>query len=527
MVLTLLSQVPTLKCLVTSRHRLALPGEMLVAVSPLPIPEQDMELKQLGAVASVQLFMERAKTVAPEFQLKPENAETIAALCQRLEGIPLVIELVAARVSGVALTQILQALAQPQQLLRTEDEHKEDRYRSLWNAIAWSYQLLPPEIQRFFARLSVFQGSWDLVAAEQVCEQPNALEGLTQLRSHSLVLAKADFPELRFGLLKVLQEFAAAQLTAAEAQTLQQRHAVYYLDQVKAAHPDLSGTEQAVWLARLAQENENLRGVLSWSVTAQEHSKLGLELAGLLCTFWEVRGYLSEGRRWLAATLAVAKMQPSLERARALSGLGSLARGQGDYEQATACYQDSQQIYEQLQDQAGQAGCFNGLGNVAYQVADYPQAQAYYEQALEQFRQLQDHWWMAACLNNLGNILLDQGQGSQAKALFEEALHYMREQGDRRNVAYILHNLGDIAREEGQYQLAHQHMQEALTLNDDLEDQWGRAYTLNNLGHLAEDQGDYQRAADCYTDSRALCETLGDPWGAVPSIYGLGKVAQA
>ena len=526
-VLTLLSRTPGLTCLITSRHRLALPGEKVIDVQPLPIPEENMALAQLGSVASVQLFMERAREAAPEFQLKSQNAAAIAALCQRLEGIPLAIELVAARVSGVSLNQMLHELSNSELLLNTRDDGRDGRHQSLWAAISWSYQLLRPEVQRFFARLSVFQGSWTVPAAADICEEPEALDASTQLRSHSLISLKADIPELHFGMLKVVQEFAAAQLSMNEAYHLQQHHAAYYLNLVKATHPDLLGEDQGAWLNQLGHEMDNLRATLAWSVSGQNDLSLGLELVGLLCKFWEVRGYLQEGSRWLEEALDVSSSTSTPNRAKALSGLGSIYRGQGKYKEATDRYLESLNIYRELRDETGEAGCLNGLGNIAYLQGGYVAASHYYDRALVRFRRLENSWWIAAMLNNLGNIWLDHGELQQAQQAFEEARQRMLGLGERRDLSYVLINLGDILREKQDYQGAKQYLQEALAINAQLADVWGRAYTLHNLGHLAEDQGDLQRAFECYTESLNLCAEVGDQWGGTYSTSRLGKVAQA
>jgi predicted ATPase len=342
----LLERVPTVTVLTTSRQRLDVPGEREFLVPPLPVPnlvepsaEADLPERAPAAVrlsrcASVQLFVDRAQAVRPDFQVTASNAAALADLCCRLEGIPLALELAAARVGVLTPAQILARLSQRFDLLARRGREPGARHASLRAAIDWSYHLLSPELQRFFPLLSVFRGGFTLEAAEAVCETAAALDALTELRECSLVLAEESGEEMRYGLLETLREYGAEQLTPEERAELARRHRDHFLQLGEQAEEELTGAAQGEWLERLETERENLRSALACCAERGE-AKPGLRLSGSLARFWAVRGYLREGREYLTRLLALPGAEVCREaRAKALNGAGILARLQSDYRAA-------------------------------------------------------------------------------------------------------------------------------------------------------------------------------------------------
>lgn len=321
----LLERVPMLTCLATSRHRLGLEGEHEMPVLPLPTPAHPGTPERLLEFASVQLFADRAQAARPDFQVTRRNAEAVAALCHRLEGIPLALELAAGWSGALTPAQMLARLGRRFDLLVSRRQDASPRHRTLWAAMDWSYRLLPADMQQFFARLSVFRSGWTLEAAGAVCAAPRALDSLAELRDRSLVTAEEnEAGGMRFRLLETLREFGAAQLVDGARGALARGHAAYFSSIAQEAKPHLTGADQARWLDRLEDDHDNLRAALDWHQAPEGDADAGLRLAANLVRFWQVRGHLTEGRAIFAALLA----RPGADaeaRAEALDGAGSLA----------------------------------------------------------------------------------------------------------------------------------------------------------------------------------------------------------
>jgi len=372
----LLERVPTLTCLVTSRRSLNLEGEREFPVRPLPVPEAEPQRhrdtedsqrafeprtthhapltpEQLMQFASVQLFLDRAQGVRPDFQVTPGNAARVAALCVRLEGIPLAIELAAARMQVISPTQMLSQLEGRFAFLVSRRRDVTERHRSLHAAIEWSYRLLPKELRRFFCRLSVFRGGWSLEAAEAVCEEPLALDYLAQLRECSLILSEETPQEMRFRLLETLREYADEQLSKEEREGACRRHATWFLGLAEEAHAPLFSENCSIWLDRLETEMENLRGALDWH-QAQADSSPGLRLVVALHRYWDMRGYTQEGYERLKTMLRRGTdMTPDPLRARAFALVGHLAQRQGNYAEAAAWTEQQLAIARAMADKHG------------------------------------------------------------------------------------------------------------------------------------------------------------------------------
>jgi predicted ATPase/DNA-binding SARP family transcriptional activator/uncharacterized protein HemY len=527
MVRTLLERIPKLVCLVTSRQRLGLAGERQFAVKPLPLPAAGESLEQLEQSASVQLFVDRAQAVRPDFRLLPGNATVMAELCRRLEGLPLALELAAARTPILTPVELLAQLRRPLEVLVSRQRDASPRHRSLRATLQWSYDLLSPEQQRFFAGLSVFRGGWTLEGVAAVSARADALDCLEQLQACSLILAEAEGAGTRFRMLETMREFAGEQLTPEAAAELARRHAGYYLALAEASEPHLfGGGEQSTWLDRLDREHDNLRAALAWCTETSEREEAGLRLAGVLARFWDLRGYWSEGRAQLAALLE-REGKPTWVRAKALAGAGTLALRLGDHPAARAWHEKSLAIYQELGDQRGTGSCLTDLGNLAWIQGDTDSARAFHQKSLAIARQLGDRRGIAASLSTLGSISRYEQDAMQARALLEESLAIWRSLGDGEGTADSLLHLGLVAEKEGCYAAARSLCEESLATYRELGNQRGIAHSLAILGVLARYEGDYRVAQALLEESLTLRREVGDRQGVGYSLRQLGFLAHA
>lgn len=548
---TLLDRVPALTCLVTSRQRLLLAGEHEVPVAPLPVPtpplasatseSQDAAASVLAPEmllrdwASITLFVDRAQLARPDFQITRRNAPAIVDLVVRLDGLPLAIELAAARAQVLTPHQMVTHLERRFDFLVSRHRGRvEERQRSLWTTIAWSVALLAPDLRRLFACLSVFRGGWTLEDAQAaLCPEHDAgvltlavplLDALAQLCDASLVRAveKEDHEVLRFHMLETLREFAAAQLRYDEWAELQRRHATVYLALGEQAEPHLQGSGQSWWLNRLGADHDNLCAALDWAETSPtpEGARTQLRLAGALHRFWLVRGHLNEGRRHLRIALEQHRMCAASEEAtisamasdaKVYNGAGILAMTQGDLGEAAACFQESLALQRSLQDPHGLCAVLNNLAIVECQQGIYDQARVRYAECLERWRVLGDQRNVAVVLANLARIAIEQNDLTQAEHLFTEGLCLARQVGDTRGQASRMRNLGMILYRHGAYDAATRLCRDSLVLSQSLEDALGVAYTLMSLALLAAAQGCHLRAERLFGASLVGFDRLGVP----------------
>jgi predicted ATPase len=545
--LTLLKRVPSLTCLVTSRRRLNVAGEREFPVLPLPTPTGSPSPEPLMQYASVQLFVDRAQMARPDFQVTARNASSIAELGRRLEGIPLAIELAAARMQVFSPSQMIARLTRRFDLLTQRRVDTTARHRSLWAAMEWSYDLLSPELQRFFARLSVFRSGWSVEAAAAILDfglpildsgadtatiqnpkskiQNEVLDYLAQLRSHSLVLAEEGEPEMRYRMLETLREFGAEQLTAEERSALSQRHAYYFLSLAEEAKPHLEAPEQKMWLERLETEHDNLRAALQWCVDYGEGEK-GMRMGGSLWHLWSEHGHLSEGREWLAKLVALPGAEARTEaRAHALNGAGILAYRQGDFTAARVYFEEALAIRREREDQRGVGGVLNNLANVVSAQGDQMTAQRLYEQALHICHALGRRDGEAVNLYNLGRVIYEQGDYATARTLHEQALAINRELGNRAWEAYDLMGLGVVAWHQGDYTTAWALCQQGLALFREFGNRWGIAQALRRLGMVSCRQGDTTSARSSLNESLTLYRELGDKRGIASVLEGMAELA--
>ena len=536
---TLLRSCPHVRILTTSREALRLTGEQVYRVPSLPAPdlaslptEETERAVLVSEYDAVRLFVERARLQRPEFVLTGHNAEAVASVCSRLEGIPLAIEFAAARVRLLSVAEIDAGLEDRFELLTGGSRTALPRQQTLRAAMDWSYDLLTGQERLLLSRLSVFAGGWTLEAARKVCGDRSlpvgmVLDVLSGLVDKSLVVAETQGGSSRYRLLETVRQYGRERLTQSEEdREIWKRHLDFFLGLAEEAEPQLTGSEQEVWLARLEAEHDNLRAALSWCQTEEAGAEAGLRLAGALWRFWMVRGYLGMGRAYLGEALARegAAGRTAL-RAKALNGAGNLAFNQGDYETARLLYEESLSIRRELGDKQGIALSLNGLGIVAYLQGDYSSSRALYEESLSIRRELKDTWGIAASLHNLGNVAYLQGDYEAAKALYEESLSLHRELEDRRGIADSLNNLGNVVCDQCDYSEARALQEESLSIRRGLGDKRGIAVSLGNLGNVASLQGDYEAARVLHGESLAIHRELGDKQGIAYSLNNLGNAA--
>jgi tetratricopeptide (TPR) repeat protein len=415
------------------------------------------------------------------------------------------------------------------------------RQQTLRGAIEWSYDLLDPEEKQLFARLAVFVGGSALEAIEAVCNggadlQIEVLDGVESLVGKSLLQQReSQDGDPRFVMLETIHEYAREKLEEHErnglakprrgqAEDLQRRHAEYFLTLAEEAEPQLRGPRQAVWLARLDDEHDNLRAALRWF--GENYPEKGLRLAADLSRFWLSRGYLTEGCQTLEALLSQGgAVDPSL-RAKALYVEARLALLQSDYSSATSLGEQSLAIYRQLGDNQGIANCLNDLGSLAGLQGDYELRQSLHEQSLGIFRELGDEYGIATTLFLLANVVTTRGEQALARSLFEDSLEKFKRLGDRRSIAMCLYNLGNEALDQGDYVSARRYYEEGLPIFQELGDKWSIARSLADLGETACWQGDYSAAWSMLQDSLSLFREVGARQGTADTLAKLANLAR-
>jgi predicted ATPase len=553
-----LELAPRLKLLVTSREPLRVREEQVVPVHPLALPEpmQVPDLAHLSEIPSVALFVERAREANPAFALTSDNAATITELCQRLDGLPLALELAAARLSLLTPLALLQRLERRLPLLTRGARDLPQRQQTMRTTIAWSYDLLEAGEQQLFRRLSVFVGGFTLEAVQGVCfppatdasssvqvdEEGAALEQLAQLLDKSLVQAQQGTTsgEPRFTMLETIREYATEQLAASgEEEALQERHAQYFLRLAEEAEPHLyRPAERDSWLERLEPEDANLRVALAWCQASQDRVETGLRLAGALTWYWFFRGSPHEGRTWLEAMLArSASSDRNVARCKALYGAGllaffegdfaaaatqveealSIAREvgdkrlmaypglmlgmirvyQGDIEAARSLLAESRSLFKELGDAEGEATTLLALGITAHRLGDLAMARAPFEESLRLFQDQGDVLHASAVLSALEVIVSSQGDEEMVHSLHQQSLSLMQQAHNRRTLGLFQINMGDFFQQYGEVQMAQASYREGLRLWQEMqqvEQRLGIVKGLAGLAEMAAAQGQAERA---------------------------------
>ncbi|HKP51143.1 MAG TPA: tetratricopeptide repeat protein [Chloroflexia bacterium] len=515
----LLSCAARLKILVTSRTLLNLRDEHDFPVPPLTLPNLKRlpSLNDLIGCDAVRLFVDRAVSIKPDFQLTNENAPSIAQICARLDGLPLAIELAAARVNILPPAAMLKRLSSRLKLLTGGARDLPTRQQTLRGAIEWSYSLLDEPEQQLFRRLAVFAGGRTLEAIEEICAfgglQIDVLDGVESLVNKSLLKREEDMAggETRLVMLETIHEFSRERLAeSGEADEVSRRHACFFVDVVEKMEPALQGDEQGDALRRLEDEYANILVALRWAI--EHEPTLGLRLAGSLSLFWEIRGYLSEARHLLADLLSRPETREhSSERAKTLNVAGNLADVQNDYEAARTYYSESLAIYRELGDKSGAARPLNGLGLVAWNEGDLASAQSFLEESLAIKRGLGDENAISISLNNLGLLSHTQGDYANARAYLEESLAIDRKLNDQDAIATSLGNLGAVELDTGNYQEAQRLVLESVELFHRVGDKHGVADSLENLVGVTARLGRPMEAAVLGGAAEALRDEIATP----------------
>ncbi|HWZ18401.1 MAG TPA: LuxR C-terminal-related transcriptional regulator [Ktedonobacteraceae bacterium] len=490
----LLSSCQYLKLLVTSRAALHLPGEYEFPVSPLRTPDltQALESELLSSNPAVELFQVRAQAVQPTFKLTPTNMHTIAEICIYLDGLPLAIELAAARIKMLSPTALLSRLSHRLQILTRGARDLPARQQTLRNTLQWSYDLLNLREQRLFRRLSVFVGGMTLEAVETVCydtqrEASFTLDEIASLLDKSLIIQVEEEREARFTMLLTVRDYGLECLEkSGENEHVHKAHALYYIALAERFEPEYFGTQSIAVLDQLELEKENLRAALTWLVDSEER-ELALHLGATLWWFWYARGHLSEGRQWFERSLPGSERVDASVRAKALKSAGW----------------------------------------IAFQQKDFDHAETLLSEGLEVYRLLGDKQNIATSLYRLGLVTLAKGDYPLTQALIEDALSLYNQVGSKEGIADSLLVLSYAAIEQGEYSRAREQAEQGLLLFREIDDQWAMTYTLLGLARVVLLQGDAVTAQTLTEESLAISIELGNLGGIASCLERLAEISVA
>jgi non-specific serine/threonine protein kinase len=511
-----------LHILATSREELAIPGEVLYPILPLALPAAGTrELVHVLDCASAQLFVERMRTAQPSLVLQPGDKGHIVQICRQLDGIPLALELAAPLARRMTLAEIAGQLDNQMALLMTSYRTVIPRHQTMQRALAWSYRLLAPVEQQVLARLAVFAGGWTLAAAQAVCvEHLDASLALIlqQLVNTSWLLTENHHEHRRYRCLEPVRQFAYAQLVAGgEEEESRRRHAAYFLALAEQAEAELHGSQQAIWLARLEVEYDNLRSALEWSL-AHGYWETAIRLAVALAGFWSTRGRFSEGRMWLELVLEQGTMaQPAL-RIQVLNAAGHLASEQNDFTRAQELLEAGLALCQERNDHHQRVQVFTNLGLLELFQGHFTRATHYFAAALTDYQCLNDVAGIASSTNNLGLVALYSGDNAQAAVLFAESLQLFRQLGETRAIAEVLGSLGILAFNQGDHLRAITLQRESLALFQAVGDQENISDGLKALALSAMRQGSIARAVRLLAAAARIREAIGAPMPPIDAV---------
>jgi len=550
----LLEMCPQITFLISSREILHVSGEFEFSVPPLTLPDLSHEstLDLVSRSPAVELFSQRAQATHPDFHLTNENAKSVAEICARLDGLPLAIELAAARVKLFSPKALLEQLMDVKgrsslHLLGQGPRDAPERHRTLRAAIDWSYELLDNEEQILIQLLSVFTGGFTFAAAEAVCclsdgkgvsepeEIPvmDVLDGFASLQDKSLIRQEERVEdELQFNMLELIRDYAWEKLKESNLEGLiRERHANFFLAMVLEAAPKLKGSEQEVWLKRLDKDHNNLRSVLIWFAQRAEDgdevsAESGVRLAGALWGFWDTHGFISEGREWLRKMNELSDT-PTPARVDALNGAAMLARRQSDIAEALELYEQGLEIASAIDYTAGKAEALEGLGFIfEYQGADEELVESYYADSLELWREVRDKRGIATALGPQAQRAASANDFEQANLLFKESLALFREVHDKREIAGALWNLGQIAVVMGHYDQAIQMYNESRAIYDELKDTHGVATQERSLAEVEAYRGNTMEARTLYEEALKSFRSMDDKRCSSVSLVGLAGIVR-
>jgi predicted ATPase/class 3 adenylate cyclase len=527
----LLTRITELRILATSRQGLGIRGEMNYVIPSLSLPEDGhvRTLDQLQGSEAAHLFLERVLMSRPDFVPTDALAPAIAQVVKRLDGIPLAIELAAARVKVLSVDQIARRLDDRFRLL-TGGSRTLARQKTLESAIDWSYDLLSEEEKTLFRRLSVFAGRFSLKGAEIVCaggriRTADVIDWLSLLIDKSLVQAEEQEGEMRYRLLETVREYSRAKLAASgESEALRDAHLAFFLSVAEEAEPRLRSVHGQVWLERLDVEHDDLRAAMAWAISVPRRTDELLRLASALWYFWYERGHLTEGRDWLDKAVSAHAGAPTVAYARALGASAYLAWRQGDLARAAALSQSGRDFSQALNDRWALALSLLDLGLLARRQDDYPRAAALHEESLALFRDSGDSWGIGESLRLLGIALWLQADYDRARAVIQEGLQLYQSLGDQRGIVDSLHILGRTTAYSGDVEAGRPLLEESLELYRRMNRPSGLAQTLYVLARVELQGGEHERAKTLLEESLAVFRHIRDDLTISNVLTLMGKV---
>ena len=521
----LLRACPELRVLATSREALGITGEIAWLVPSLSLPDLRHlpAFESLPQYESARLFLERTAAVKPTFALTEQNAGAVAQICYRLDGIPLAIELAAARTKVLSVEQIAERLDNSFRLLTTGGRMAVPRHRTLHATMDWSHELLPEEEHELFRRLSVFAGGFTLEAAESVCagedlQRNEVLELLSHLVDKSLIIVREESGEARYHLLETVRQYGWEKLSeSGEEGQVRERHAGHYLTLAEEAEPELKGEGQVAWLERFEREHDNLRAGMRWLLERGEPEE-ATRLGWALWLFWWIHGHFAEGRRSMERALSAegSVSMPAFARARALYVEGTMACGQGDNRSAETQLEQSVALYRELGDRRGVAYALGSAAVVAITQERYERGIAYSEEATDLFLEVGDRWGAAPMLGCSAVGWLNKGDHRRARSLAERGLALCRETGDKHGTSIALLTLAGVAQAERDYERARDLFEEGLSVSAELGNEADIVHCLEGLAATAGAEGRIVRAALLWGAAEALLEKIEATYNYVP-----------
>lgn len=524
---TLISNCPELKIMATSREALRCRGETMYYVTSLELPDlnSDTTFEKLTQYESVRFFIEKAVSLKQGFQVTNSNAPYVAEICHKLDGIPLAIELAAARIKVLSVEQISERLNDRFNLLISGNRTALPRQQTLRALIDWSHDLLSVKEKLLWKRLSVFAGGWTIEAAEKVCsceelKQNEILDILSNLVDKSLVIY--DEQTNRYSMLETIRQYGEEKLDAAlELDEIMKRHLSYYVEFAGMAKINLSGSEQKNWMNRLDDESSNFQVALVSSIVRGYRLK-GIQLVLSVCRYWEVRGFISQAKNWLKEFLNSPEEIPEIEKAGLLQWSGTFEWITGNYANAKSFYEEGFLIHSKLNNKTGIAVSLNNLGLIYNITGEHEKSKEYTEQSHKIFSELGDKAQMADSLLNLGSTLINLNDMEKAKSVFEECLVMYREIGDTRGIGMILTNLGSIHGYNKDYESARVYFEESLSIQRELQDRRNLAFTVGNLGSILSSMEHHEKAQEYLEESIRINTEIGNKKGLADSLNLLG-----
>jgi predicted ATPase/class 3 adenylate cyclase len=528
----LLRSCGLIRFVATSREGLAIEGETVLPVPSLSVPDPEtVTAGDLPQFDAMRLFVERAMAAVPGFTITDRNAAAIAQICRRLDGVPLAIELAAARVRALPVEQIAARLDDRFRLLTGSSRISVPRHQTLRQTIDWSHDLLADDERAVLRRLAAFVGGCSLEAAEAVCVGPPVdaeavFDLLSRLVDKSLLIAETEGEEARFRQLETIREYARDRLLeSGEGNDTLRRHRDWFLAMVVRAEPQFfRGAESVDSLDRLTRDHDNLRAALQWSLDEPGEEREGLQLAAGLWRFWEIRGHLAEGRGWLERFLEATSGEVSALQADAYTGAGILAFMLGDQAQASTLHERSLELHRQVGDPDGIALAANNLANAAILSGDYGNARRLYETVIPWARERGDLRMIGFGMVNMAEAVALDGEPEKARALYDEGVAAFRQAGDRWSEAFALDSLGVALARQGEHEEATRLHDEALTISRAIGDERGVARALAHLGDVAARMEELDRAKQLYLDSLEIRRAVGDLPGTASALEKLASV---